>query len=108
MPGLISQKKERKRSSACAVRSGRISAEATAMSDYDTLLSDASQLPLDARIQLIEALWETVPEDVLPALSNEWVTEINRRSDEFDAGNVQTIPWEQIRSEALGRLKTAQ
>ena len=36
------------------------------MSDYDTLLSDASQLPLDARLQLIEALWDTVPEDALP------------------------------------------
>jgi putative addiction module component (TIGR02574 family) len=78
------------------------------MADYNTLLSDASQLPLDARIQLIEALWDTLPEDVVPALSDEWVTEINRRSDEYDAGKVQTIPWEQIRSDAVGRLKTAQ
>ncbi len=33
------------------------------MSDYDSLLANASQLPLDARIQLIEALWDTVPDD---------------------------------------------
>ena len=78
------------------------------MTDYDSLLSDASQLPLDARIQLIEALWDTMPENVAPALSEEWVAEINRRSDEYDAGIVQTIPWEQIRAEALNRLKTAQ
>jgi len=78
------------------------------MADYDSLLSDASQLPLDARIQLIEALWDTVPEDAMPPLSEEWVAEINRRSDEYDAGNVQTIPWEQIRTEAIGRLKTSQ
>lgn len=77
------------------------------MADYDSLLSDASQLPLDARIQLIEALWDTVPEDAMPPLSEEWVAEIHRRSDEYDAGKVQTIPWEQIRSEALGRLKTS-
>jgi putative addiction module component (TIGR02574 family) len=76
------------------------------MADYDSLLSDASQLPLDARIQLIEALWDTVPEDAVPALSEEWLAEINRRCDEYDAGNVQTIPWEEIRSEALNRLKT--
>jgi putative addiction module component (TIGR02574 family) len=56
------------------------------LADYDTLLSDASQLPLDARIQLIEALWETVPEDALPPLSDEWRREINRRSAEYDAG----------------------
>jgi putative addiction module component (TIGR02574 family) len=78
------------------------------MADYDSLLSDASQLPLDARIQLIEALWDTVPEGAVPALGDEWLAEINRRSDEYDAGKVQTIPWEQIRTDALGRLKTAQ
>ncbi len=78
------------------------------MADYNSLLSDASQLPLDARIQLIEALWDTVPEDAMPPLSDEWLAEINRRSDEYDASKVQTIPWEQIRTEAVGRLNTTQ
>jgi putative addiction module component (TIGR02574 family) len=78
------------------------------MSDYDTLLSDASQLPLDARIQLIEALWDTVPEDALPPLSDEWLAEINQRSAEYDAGSVQSIPWEQIRADAMRRLKSSQ
>jgi putative addiction module component (TIGR02574 family) len=78
------------------------------MSDYDTLLSDASQLPLDTRIQLIEALWDTVPEDALPPLSDEWLAEINKRSAEYDAGLVQPIPWEQIRADAMRRPKTSQ
>ena len=78
------------------------------MSDYDTLLSDASRLPLDARIQLIEALWDTVPEDALPPLSDEWLEEINRRSAEYDAGLVHPIPWEQIRADAMRRLKSPQ
>jgi hypothetical protein len=30
------------------------------MADYDTLLADAAQLPVDARIQLIDALWDTL------------------------------------------------
>jgi putative addiction module component (TIGR02574 family) len=75
------------------------------MVDFDSLFSDASQLPLDARIELIEALWDTVPERDVPPLSNEWKTEINRRSDEFDAGSVETTSWEQIKSDALNRLK---
>lgn len=75
------------------------------MSDYDTLLSDASQLPLDVRIQLIEALWDTVPEDALPPLSDEWLAEINRRSAEYDAGLVKPIPWEQIRSGAREQIE---
>jgi putative addiction module component (TIGR02574 family) len=74
------------------------------MSDYDSLLSDASQLPVAARIQLIEALWDTVPEDSAPSLSEEWLAEIDRRSAEYDARGVQTIPWEQVRADALQRL----
>ena len=78
------------------------------MSDYDSLLADAAQLPLDARIQLIEALWDTVPEDALPPLSDEWLAEIQRRSAEYDAGLVQPIPWEQVRAEALRRIKVGE
>lgn len=73
------------------------------MSDYESLLADASQLPVDQRIQLIEAVWDTVPEDALPPISDEWLAEIQRRSAEYDAGQVQPIPWEQIRADALRR-----
>lgn len=73
------------------------------MSDYDSLLSNASQLPVDQRIELIEALWNTVPNDVVPLLSDEWQSEIQRRSAEYDTGSVQPIPWEQIRADALRR-----
>jgi putative addiction module component (TIGR02574 family) len=74
------------------------------MSDYESLLSGASQLPVSDRIQLIEALWETVPGDELPPLSDEWIAEIERRSAEYDAGKVQAIPWEQVRREARLRV----
>jgi putative addiction module component (TIGR02574 family) len=74
------------------------------MPDFDSLLSDASQLPPDVRIQLIDALWETIPEDSAPPLSAEWLAEINHRSAEYDAGQAQPVPWEQIRAEANRRL----
>jgi putative addiction module component (TIGR02574 family) len=78
------------------------------MSDYDTLLADASQLPLEARVQLIEALWDTLPENAIPPLSDEWLEEIERRSAEYDAGKVQPTPWEQVRAAALRRLDGTQ
>jgi putative addiction module component (TIGR02574 family) len=78
------------------------------MPDFETLLSDASQLPLDVRVQLIEALWDTLPDDAMPPLSDEWLAEIQRRSAEYDAGTVQPIPWEQIRADAARRLNGAQ
>jgi putative addiction module component (TIGR02574 family) len=74
------------------------------MPDFNSLLSDASQLPPEVRIELIDALWETLPEDSAPALSDEWRAEINRRSAEYDAGQAQPVPWEQVRADANRRL----
>ena len=74
------------------------------MAKYESLLADAAQLPVADRIQLIEALWDTVPENSLPPLSDEWLAEIERRSVEYDSGSVVTVPWEAIRADALRRL----
>lgn len=73
------------------------------MCGYERLLADASRLPVSDRIQLIEALWDTLPADCLPRLTHEWIAEIQRRSAEYDSGSVQTVPWEQIRADALRR-----
>jgi putative addiction module component (TIGR02574 family) len=78
------------------------------MPDYETLLADASQLPLAERIQLMEALWDTVPDDSLPPLSKEWLAEIQRRSAEYDSGAVRTVPWEEIRADAPRRAGVTQ
>lgn len=77
------------------------------MTNYQTLLADATLLPAEDRIQLIDAIWETLPEESLPPLSGEWMAEIQRRSAEIDAGTVETIPWEQVRADALHRLRVA-
>ncbi len=36
-------------------------------------------------------------------LSDEWTAEIRRRSAEYDSGCAETVPWEQIKAEALRR-----
>lgn len=75
------------------------------MSKLETLLADVALLPVEDRIQLIDAIWETLPEESLPPLSNEWMAEIQRRSAEIDAGTAETISWEQVRDEAMHRLR---
>ena len=77
------------------------------MSDYRSLFADASQLPVGERIHLIEALWDTLPEDAVPPLTPEWLAEIERRSAEYDAGVVKPIPWETVRAKSLDRLQGA-
>jgi putative addiction module component (TIGR02574 family) len=73
------------------------------MPDFQSILADASRLPVADRIQLIEAFCDTVPDDKLPPLTDEWLAEIQRRSAEFDSGVVKTVPWEQVRADALRR-----
>jgi putative addiction module component (TIGR02574 family) len=75
------------------------------MSDLNSLLTDASQLPLADRLELIEALWDTVPENALPPLSDQWKAEIHRRSAAFEAGTAKTIPWNAVRADAMQRLQ---
>jgi putative addiction module component (TIGR02574 family) len=41
------------------------------MLSYEALLADASHLPVADRIQLIEALWDTLPADSFPLLTDE-------------------------------------
>jgi putative addiction module component (TIGR02574 family) len=77
------------------------------MSTIDALLADAAQLPVADRLELIDALWDTFPDDALPPLSDEWMAEIRRRSAELSAGTATTIPWEVVRGEALVRLSKA-
>ena len=67
------------------------------MSDFETILSAASQLPVVDRLRLIDQLAASVPEDQRPSLSQEWLVEIARRSAEIDAGSVATERWEDIR-----------
>jgi putative addiction module component (TIGR02574 family) len=73
------------------------------MTTYEALLAGASQLPLADRIQLLDAIWDTLPADSLPPLSDEWVAEIQRRSAEFDAGSAETVSWEQVKADAFRR-----
>jgi putative addiction module component (TIGR02574 family) len=74
------------------------------MLDYQSVLTAANQLPIPERFQLLEELWENMPSESIPPLSDEWLAEIRRRSDEFDAGKVPTISWEEVRAAALRRV----
>jgi putative addiction module component (TIGR02574 family) len=78
------------------------------MNDYQSLLANASELPVGQRVQLIDALWDTLPENAMPPLSDEWLAEIKRRSAEYDAGTVEPISWEQVRADAMRRINGAE
>lgn len=74
------------------------------MSDFSSVLSAAQRLPEKDRLRLIDALRESVPPDSGSPFSDEWAREIERRAAELDAGTARTVPWSQIRDEALARI----
>ena len=74
------------------------------MPTYENVLADATRLQIADRIQLIDAIWDTLPADSFPPLSDEWGAEIQRRSAEYDSGLLVTVSWEQVRAEALRRV----
>jgi putative addiction module component (TIGR02574 family) len=78
------------------------------MTDYTAVLSAAQQLPETERVRLIDALWETVSLKTEAPFSEDWLREIDRRAAELDAGTARTIPWSEIREEALARLRHGQ
>jgi putative addiction module component (TIGR02574 family) len=78
------------------------------MLDYESVLADASHLPIPDRIQLIEALWDTMPADSLPPLSAEWLAEVRRRSAQYDSGDANGTPWAEVKADALRRAAVQQ
>jgi putative addiction module component (TIGR02574 family) len=70
------------------------------------LLQRALQLPADDRLALAAELLESVegPED--PKWAAAWAAELDRRVSELDSGAAKAIPWEQVKSETLGRLRS--
>ena len=64
------------------------------------LLTTAKALPLPERIELAEALWDSITQDGYePPLTPTQEAEIDRRLDEHRRNPQSTIPWEQVKTE---------
>lgn len=68
------------------------------MSSYESILSAASRLSVVDRLRLIDELASSVPDDQPPQISEAWLREIDRRSNELDSGTVVTEDWADIRA----------
>lgn len=73
------------------------------MTDLSSVLSAAQQLPEQELLRLIDVLWKTVPPESEAPFWDECGREIERRVAQLDAGTAKTVPWSQIRDEALSR-----
>jgi putative addiction module component (TIGR02574 family) len=70
---------------------------------YQQVAHAAMQLSPDERVDLAEKLWVSV--DTPEAIAAAWDEEIARRVAQLDAGEVKTVPAEQVFAELRARLK---
>ena len=64
------------------------------------LLATAKALPLLERIELAEALWDSITQDGYePPLTPAQEAEIDRRLDEHRRNPQSAIPWERVKTE---------
>jgi putative addiction module component (TIGR02574 family) len=73
------------------------------MTRYAEILNAAMTLPLHERTELAEVLWESADEPAdtneTPEINAAWREEIVRRSAAYKRGELQGIPWDQVRQE---------
>jgi putative addiction module component (TIGR02574 family) len=71
----------------------------------DQVRQAALALPEEQRAQLVDALIATLkPEDAAP-LDDAWLAEVERRSEDFDAGGVAAFSWEEVKERARQRCR---
>jgi putative addiction module component (TIGR02574 family) len=60
----------------------------------------------EQRIELVQEIWDAIAaESIPPTLTEDERIELQRRVDEDNSDPHDVVPWEQVKAEALGRLK---
>lgn len=74
--------------------------------DVSATLAEIASLPVDDRIHLVEAIWETiVAEPGQPPLSEAQTKELERRLAAHSAAPEDVVSWEQVKAQALARVQ---
>ena len=67
--------------------------------DKDFIIRLALHLPLEDRVELIEALKQSLDsEPVDPSIEQAWIEVAEARYQEYLEGKVQAIPWEEVKA----------
>jgi putative addiction module component (TIGR02574 family) len=74
--------------------------------DVSATLAEIASLPVDDRIHLVEAIWESiVAEPNQPQLSEAQKQELERRLAAHAVSPEDVVPWEQVKAQALARAR---
>jgi putative addiction module component (TIGR02574 family) len=73
--------------------------------DASELLRDALSLPPEVRAALIDSLIGSLDQTADAAAEEAWITEINRRLQQIDNGDVRLMSWDEARGRLRSRLE---
>lgn len=74
--------------------------------DLAATLTEIVSLSVDERLRLIEAIWDSiVAEPGQPELTAAQQRELERRVEAHAASPEEVIPWEQVKAQALARMR---
>ena len=62
------------------------------------IIQAARALSLTERLQLLDVMRDAEHPDAWPALSPEWLAEVQNRSAAFDAGRMNASPWQDVQA----------
>ena len=74
------------------------------MSTVEEFVQATRILSANDRLHLIDALWETIPTENWPQPSSEELALVQRRSQEFDNGDIVAVHWPEARERLLARI----
>ncbi|WP_158855838.1 addiction module protein [Lunatibacter salilacus] len=63
----------------------------------ETILKDILKLSVAERIFLVEAIWDTLPEETEIEFTEAQKKEIDRRLDLYEKGETKTYSWEEVK-----------
>ncbi|MFH1114388.1 MAG: addiction module protein [Pseudomonadota bacterium] len=72
---------------------------------YNTL-AEIESLPVDERIRLVEAIWDSIAsEPGQPELTESQRQELERRLSAHAASPQDVVSWEEVKEQAVGRVQ---
>ena len=74
--------------------------------DLKTVLTETESWPVEDRIRLLHELWDRlVDRGYEPELTEEQKAELDRRLAEDDAAPDDVVSWEEVKAQALARIR---
>jgi putative addiction module component (TIGR02574 family) len=74
--------------------------------DLKTVLTETDSWPVEDRLRLLHELWDRlVDRGYEPELTEEQKAELDRRLAEDDAAPDDVVSWEEVKAQALARIR---